>query len=197
MSMKYFCLFLATILLLSCKNGAPKNSKPSSMSREASNKGWDSYYDGNFQEALKYFNQALNLDSTNANGYWGIGAITGEKDDFDKSIPLLLEAIKYDSLNGRIHADLAFTITGKATVNNDQILYNKADSLFVKASRISPDTGYIYFQWAELKYFQENYFEAWKLVDIAALKGYTNQNSKFITDLESKMHNPNQINEHK
>ena len=50
--------------------------------------GWGLFYDKQFDTAMKRFNQAWLLDSTNAQPHWGFASVSGMKEQFRSSIPL-------------------------------------------------------------------------------------------------------------
>jgi tetratricopeptide (TPR) repeat protein len=66
-------------------------------------KGWDFFYDKNYDLAMKRFNQAWLLDSLNSETYWGFGNILGVRHQYKESIALLRQSIKINPDNPRVY----------------------------------------------------------------------------------------------
>jgi tetratricopeptide (TPR) repeat protein len=90
----------------------PQNSQ---FSREASMLGWEYYYEGDFDTAIKRFNQAWMFDRENPEAYWGFGLILSERAEhenpranLEESVRFLQMAVDRDLQNGKLLGDLAF-----------------------------------------------------------------------------------------
>ena len=49
------------------------------FSRDATHRGWEAYYQGDFDTAIKRFNQGWMFDRENPEVYWGFGLIMGQR----------------------------------------------------------------------------------------------------------------------
>jgi len=59
-------------------------------------RGWEFFYKGQFDIAMKRFNQAWLLDSTNAGVYWGFGSILGKQEKYQESLIYFNKSLKLD-----------------------------------------------------------------------------------------------------
>ncbi|GAA4386129.1 hypothetical protein [Hymenobacter koreensis] len=73
-------------------------------------RGMDYFRAGDYATAMKRFNQAWLLDSTNADTYWGFGILRGSQGDYNESITLLSNSLKRQPDNQNLTADLAGTL---------------------------------------------------------------------------------------
>ena len=92
---------------------APKNL---TFSQDAADRGWKYYESGDYATAMRRFNQAWLLDSDNAEAYWGMGLVIGQRarkeepeTNLESSVHCLELALAHAPDNGRIMGDLAFS----------------------------------------------------------------------------------------
>ena len=117
----------------------PKNAKEKAdfqeWSRGTSQLGWEYFYKGDADTAIKRFNQAWLFDPDNPQVWWGFGVIMGDrgmkecKDNFLlKAIEYLQKASSLDEKNYQIMIDLAITYTrlGSLKLKSDQMSANEA-----------------------------------------------------------------------
>ena len=100
----------------------PSVESNTAFSRDATRRGWNAYYQGDFDTAIKRFNQGWMFDRENPEVYWGFGLIMGQRSSLEnpeqnlkESIYFLQIAMEKAPQDGRIIGDVAFsnTILGK------------------------------------------------------------------------------------
>jgi tetratricopeptide (TPR) repeat protein len=167
-------------------------------SKSAAKLGWKYYYSGDFDTAIKRFNQAWMLDRENADAFYGFGLILGQRAREEETEKNLLESIKFlekaNSLspqNVRIMVDFAFshTLLGnylliKKKSAKDE--FKKARFLFFQAEKIEPKYPLIYLNWSVLEFYDGNYFLAKRFLDHAKKLGAT-PDLAYERELESKV----------
>jgi len=124
------------------------------------------YYDGLWEEAMNNFNDGKDT----------IG------------LRCVKKLISLDPNDGRNHAMLGFhyTMVGAGDLN-DQVSFNKADSLFSIAEKLSPEYSFQYFQHAILKFYIHDYVQSWSYIEKARSMNEERIEQSFIDDLESKL----------
>jgi len=161
----------------------PKVEQNEDFSKDASQHGWEAYYQGNFDKAMRRFNQAWMFDRENPDVYWGFASVLQKRAAKEEQITNLRESLKFfeiayekDSKNGMILGDLAFahTIIGVELKKKKekQFHFLKADELFVKAYELTPDYPPIVAHWAQHLYVTKNYEEAKEKVKQASDAGF-------------------------
>ena len=163
-------------------------------SEKYANIGWSYLSKGDWQTAMKRFNQAWLLNPQNPQAYWGFGSILNQQRKFDEAIKMSEKALQLDPQNYRLMSDLAFTYGNKARTviefNEEKARYvSKAIALYRKASNSNPEYSGLYFQWAVTLFYNNNYEEAWEQVQKAEKSGF-NVPAPFIAELASKMPRP-------
>ncbi len=89
-------------------------------------KGWEYFYDGNKDLAIKRFNQAWLLDSLNADIYWGFGNILGQHLKFEESIIHFEKSLKINPNNAKV--------LESAATSYGQLFYNTKNKLYLEKS---------------------------------------------------------------
>ena len=157
--------------LASCDTNFP--SRPEA-SRQFAARGWEHMAANDPTTAIKRFNQAWLLDSTNASAHWGFGAISGQRNQFDESLRFLTLSQRYDSANPRILVDVALAHlnrydTRKQTADLDAAIANL--QLFLSASLDAkihaPAYAEAYLKLGAAYTLKQDYAAAWKYVDLA------------------------------
>jgi hypothetical protein len=81
-------------------------------------------------------------------------------------------------------------VSNKALSDTDRKqFYDRADALYTEAADKDLNKGYVYVSWATVKYFQEQYAEAWAMVKKARASG-GQFSPQFLRALNSKMREP-------
>jgi tetratricopeptide (TPR) repeat protein len=171
------------------------------FSREATQRGWKAYYQGDLETAIKRFNQGWMLDKENPEAYWGFGLIMGQRASQDDPERSLKESIRFLQMatekapeNGRITGDLAFsnTILGyyyKSEKKNIKLAkdhFDLANDLFVKAYKSDPEYPPIVANWSVFYFYTGEYQKAKIKADQAIGLGYK-FSPEYIKDLEKNL----------
>jgi len=158
---------------------------------DASARGWQFLRQGNIPDAMKRFNQAWLIDSSNGSALWGMAAIQAGSGNLNESLKLFAEA---ESLVG---GDVDFTadyakalgITGAQTRNN--ALLNDAFARFARVREKAPQHTLNLQNWAITLFYVGNYAEAWKKLKLAeATPRRVEIDQNFVAALQSKMPRP-------
>lgn len=141
----------------------PQVRQNSLFSKDAAQTGWRYFYQGDYDTAIKRFNQAWMFDRENAEAYWGFGLIMGQrasqeepKNNLKESIRFLEMAVSKDAENGKIIGDLAFSHTLLGYFYRSQMKseskaiehFETAGPLFEKAFSLAPEYPPIIANWA-------------------------------------------------
>ena len=135
-------------------------------------RGWDYYYANDFTTAIKRFNQAWLLDSTNAGAYWGFGMIEGQRYHDTDALRYFKRSLHYGNPNKRVFVDIAqayinlYQLT-HLPANLDSALLHTNRFLAVGGSVDTIGTSTAYMHLALVWYFRHDYSSAWKYVDQA------------------------------
>lgn len=96
--------------------------------------GWRYFYSNKYDIAMKRFNQAWLLDSTNSNIYWGFGSILGQLGyPFDSVMVYYKMSLNRGNKNVRFMTNIGFAFAQKAyqmKLSNDKDWIKIADSAF-------------------------------------------------------------------
>lgn len=134
-------------------------------------KGWTFIRNNDYTTAIKRFNQAWLLDSTNASAYWGFGAVTGVRRQYDSSLGYFRKSYQLDPSNKRLLLDIAQTLLIKYDDQKQAADLENSLSSTQAFLRDSPDahgSPEAYMKLARIYYFKQDYPNAWKYVDQAA-----------------------------
>ena len=154
-------------------------------SESAARLGWQYYYKGDLDTAIKRFNQAWMFDRESIDAFWGFGLIIGQRSRHEEpeknlreSANYLNKAHKLSKNNARIIVDLAYSETllgGFLKENNKtdfQIHFNRARTLYIKAEKLEKDYPLIYSNWSVLEFYEGNYAAAQLQLATAKKLGY-------------------------
>ena len=139
---------------------------------------WHFYYDGDHKTAIKRFNQAWLLNKENPGVYWGFGAVLNQQGEFEQATKMGERALELAPINPDIMADLAFSYGNKARHTSPfkgkerNASFIKSYELFEKSVTLAPDRSMTYYQWAIVLYYDKEYEESWKMVDVAKEHGH-------------------------
>lgn len=158
---------------------------------DVSARGWQFLRQGNVSDAMKRFNQAWLIDSSNGSALWGMAAIQGSSGNLNESLKLFAEA---ESLLGGdidLTADYAkaLGIAGAQTKNN--ALLNDAFARFARVHDEAPQHTLNLQNWAITLFYVGNYVEAWKKLKLAeATPRRAEIDQNFVAALQSTMPRP-------
>jgi len=160
--------------------------------------GWQYFAKGDYDTAIKRFNQAWMFDHDNIDALWGFGLIMGQRatqeepeKNFKESIRCLNLALSLTPKNGRLIADLAYshTLLGSYLKSENKEAnkeFSKAKELFEKAIVFEPEFPMIYANWSILEFYKENYPRARELLNQAIQLGYQ-PSPDFMQELSKKL----------
>ncbi|MDB5234163.1 MAG: hypothetical protein JWR44_1156 [Hymenobacter sp.] len=106
--------------------------------------GWRCTEKGEFDPAMKRFNQAWLLDSTNAEVYWGFANVLGMKKQFRASIPLFTKYLKMNAANADVWEGLGTSYGQMFFQIKDVALLNKSIDALKSCVRIDPRNARAY-----------------------------------------------------
>ena len=158
---------------------------------EVSTRGWQFLRQGNAADAMKRFNQAWLIDSSNGSALWGMAAIQAGSGKHDESLKLFAEA------ESRLGSDIDFSadyakavgVAGAQAKNSARL--NDAFSRFARVYEKAPQHTLNLQNWAITLFYVGNYAEAWKKVKLAeATPRHAEIDPRFIAALQSKMPRP-------
>ncbi len=181
-------------------NHKPKVGHSVKLSQSATKLGWQYYYQGDLNTAMKRFNQGWALNSENPEVYWGFGLIMGQRAYAGETEKNLMESIRFLNIavkkkfnDGRIIGDLAFshTVIGyylkfeKKDNKKAKEHFENARQLFPKAFKLNSNYPPIVANWSIFYFYIEDYEKAKDKANQAIKMGYKFDPS-YINDLKSK-----------
>lgn len=143
---------------------------------------WKYYKAGDFKSAIKRFNQAWLIDSSNAEVYFGFGMLLSERGDLQQAVTMYHKTLEINPSHHLAVVNLgrAYTLWASQIADFDK---NKADSFFEKAEplfrkgieldTICENCGYTYFHWAEWLIIDEQYGEAAEKIKLSESHGWS------------------------
>jgi len=171
------------------------------FSRDATQRGWKAYHQGDFDTAIKRINQGWMFDRENPEVYWGFGLIMGQRASQEDPETGLKESIRFLGManvrapeDGRIVGDLAFshTILGHfyqtygQSDKKAQAHFETAGKLFGKAYMKAPQYPPITANWSVFYFYTGDYQRAKTKADEAILLGYR-FSPDYINELETNL----------
>ncbi|MFC6223234.1 tetratricopeptide repeat protein [Hymenobacter artigasi] len=151
-------------------------------------RGWDFFYANDFTTAIKRFNQAWLLDSTNASAYWGFGVIEGQRQHPTDALRYFQISRRHNPANRRLLIDMAQALLSRYDVTHHS---PDLDTAVAKLQEYLADTSDAkgttdaYMKMAVAYFFKHDYSNAWKYVDSAsALDATATHNWEFIPELQ-------------
>lgn len=158
---------------------------------EVAARGWQFLRQGNTSDAMRRFNQAWLIDSTNANALWGMAAVSGSKGDFTQSLKLFSEAERFVGSDIDFAVDQAKTIGLAGAQANDKALLQDAFARFARLYDRAPQHTLNLQNWAVTYFYIGNYPDAWKKLKLAeATPRKADIDPRFVTALQEKMPRP-------
>ena len=169
-----------------------------SYSQDIAKLGWKYFSQGDFNTAIKRFNQAWMFDHYNMDALWGFGVVMGQRATQEEPIKNLKESIRYLEIakslsanNARLIIDLAysFTLLGaylEEEKKSSTEAFDKAHSLFKEAKSLQPENPMLYTNWSMLEFYKENYSVAKELLNRAEQYGYK-PDPEYERDLNEKL----------
>lgn len=167
-----------------------KGDRKKAASQVAQN-GWKYLRQGNFDDAMRRFNQAWLLDPANGSAIWGMAAYQAQTGKTADAFSLFSEA---DGLIGEdvdFQADYARLQGFVGAQAKDEARLQDAYKRFARVYEKLPQHVMNLQNWAITLFLVGNYVEAWKKIKEAeAAPRHAELDQKFISDLSMKMPRP-------
>jgi tetratricopeptide (TPR) repeat protein len=154
-------------------------------------RGWQYLREENPLDAMRRFNQAWLLDSSNGKALWGMAAFEAIIGEMDESLKLFAEAERSvgDDINFSVDYAKAIGLGGAQTKN--ETLLKDAVARFARVYEKAPQNTLNLENWAKTLFLVGDYAEAWKKVKLAeATPGRADLDPRFLAALQSKMPRP-------
>lgn len=164
-------------------------------SETAARAGWNYWYKGDWQTAMRRFNQAWLLDSDNYSAYWGYVVILGMQGNYLDSSNMGDIALSLAPGNQKLICDVAFSNANYASTiklnRTDKERYlQKALSMYEQAATVAPEEPCM--NWAVTLYNHGQYLAAWEQVKKAEQLGY-NYPEVFLNELSRILPRPESL----
>lgn len=154
-------------------------------------RGWDAFRKGQPQDAMRRFNQAWLLDSTNGHALWGMAAVQAGLGRIEDSVKLFGEAEGLVAGDVDFAADHARTLGFAGAQANSEALLRDAFTRFARVHDRAPQHTLNLQNWAITLFHVGRYEEAWKKVKLAeATPGRSELDPRFLADLQARMPRP-------
>ncbi len=173
-----------------------KKASSGFSSREEASQAWwavgeEFMSQGNFDYAMRRYNQSWLLDPKNYQPYWGFARILLEQDKIDESIKHLEKAESlvddpYQKVALLSDLGTAYTYKGEQSKS----YFTKANNKFKESSELDPKYPDVWRRWAYSLYKQDDYSGAWEKVKKAESLNARPFPEIFILNLKSKMPRP-------
>ncbi|WP_201985456.1 tetratricopeptide repeat protein [Hymenobacter rubidus] len=151
-------------------------------------KGWEFFRKDDLSTAIKRFNQAWLLDSTNASAYWGFGVVESSRHHNTDALGYFRQSIRHDPTNHRIFVDMALSLIDRYQTTSQVSDLEDAISLSQLYIANSHDTEAVidaYERLAVAYFLKHDYVNSWKYVDSAtALNPIAVQHWKVLSELQ-------------
>ena len=131
-------------------------------------RGWEFFYANDFSTAIKRFNQAWLLDSTNASAYWGFGVIEGQRQHNSDALRYFQNSLRLDPTNRRLLIDISQALISRYVVTRHS---PDLDTAIARLQEYLTDTSDTkgttdaYMRMAAAHFLKRDYANAWKYVD--------------------------------
>ncbi|MEW6426497.1 MAG: tetratricopeptide repeat protein [Thermodesulfobacteriota bacterium] len=163
-------------------------------SMQVSQLGWSYLQKGDWETAMRRFNQAWLLDQDNYEAYWGFAAILDNQGKYADACAMGEKALSLAPGNTKVMCDVAFGYSNYAysmeeNQNERDRYFKKAISLYEQAAAIDPNYSCIYNHWAITLFYTGEYQAAWEKVKKSEELGF-NFSQGFLDDLTEKMPRP-------
>ena len=131
-------------------------------------KGWEFFYANDFKTAIKRYNQAWLLDSTNASAYWGFGVIEGRQEHNTEALRYFQLSLRHAPASRRLLIDISQALLSRYLVTRYQpdldMAMQRLQEYLTDTSDAKGTTD-AYMRLAAAYYFKHDYANAWKYVD--------------------------------
>jgi tetratricopeptide (TPR) repeat protein len=154
-------------------------------------RGWQYLREGDFDVAMRRFNQAWLLNKNNGTALWGMAAIEASSGKFDESLKLFAEAEQFVGSDINFSVDYAKAVGIAGAAQKDDALLKDAFDRFERIYQKAPQNTLNLQNWAITLASIGKYSEAWAKVKLAEATPNKNQlDPRFIAALQSRMKRP-------
>jgi tetratricopeptide (TPR) repeat protein len=154
-------------------------------------RGWKALREGNPQEAVRRFQQALLLDSANSYAQWGMGAAQGSGGRGQDALQWFAQAERTLKDDTNFEVDYARTQAIAGAQSHTASLQQDALARFARIYQTDPQHTANLQNWAICLFYMESYAEAWKKIQLAeSTAGRSALDPGFIAALTGKMARP-------
>ena len=150
------------------------------------------YHRGDYQTAMKRFNQAWLLNPKNPKAFWGFAIVRHDQGAYGGAKKWIDQALKLGLTNPVALADAGMLYSTVAeddeslTEQQRSILTEKSKQLYTQAISLAPGNDYIYSSWAHTLYRQGDYEGAREMVNKQRQVGGT-PNAWLMNRLDEKV----------
>lgn len=158
---------------------------------DVATRGWQFLRQGNAPDAMRRFNQAWLLDSSNGSALWGMAAFEAGMGKLNESLALFAEADRIVGVDIDFAADYAKALGIAGAQTRNQPMVNDAFARFARVYEKAPQHTLNLQNWAITLFYVGNFAEAWKKVKLAeATPRHAELDPRFLAALQSKMPRP-------
>lgn len=147
-------------------------------SKAYSTKGWDYFYQNDFETAMKRFNQAWLLDNKNYVAYWGFANIRGKQNQLEEAKDLFDIAKKFNPKDANFFISSSAAYGGLYNQKKDLDLLKSMVADLQKATQIDPSNAKAYAELAVAFFYLKDNLKASEYVKKADALDSTQVNPK-------------------
>ena len=158
---------------------------------QAATRGWTFLRQGDFDTAMRRFNQSWLLDPANGSAIWGMAVYQAQKGKIEDAFALFSEAESLIGEDVDFQVDYARLQGLVGAQAKDEARLQDAYKRFARVYEKMPQHVMNLQNWAITLFFVGNYAEAWKKIKEAEAtprREFVDQ--KFVADLTAKMPRP-------
>ncbi|MFZ0131473.1 MAG: hypothetical protein WAK95_02950 [Desulfobacterales bacterium] len=174
------------------------------FSQHAADLGWKYFNNGDFDTAIKRFNQSWMFNHNNVDALWGFAMITLQRAKKNNEEPIynlkesirfleMLELLEPQEIRYPIDLALSHIFLGNELKKDNSAYeseFTMAENLLLKAKSMQQDYPMIYANQSILEFYRGNYPKAKKLLNKAAALGFDVQQS-YEKALNEKLNDAN------
>lgn len=163
----------------------------SKASMDTAARGWQYLRGGDFEDAMRRFNQAWLLNNRNGIALWGMAAVEASWGKFDESLKLFAEAEKFVGNDVNFSVDYAKSVAMAGVKLNDSALLKDGFKRFDRNFQKAPQNTLNLQNWAIALFSVGKYAEAWEKVRLAeATPDKSGLDQRFLEALQLRMPRP-------
>ena len=158
---------------------------------DVATRGWQLLRQGNAPDAMRRFNQAWLLDSSNGTALWGMAAFEAGSGKLNESLTLFAEAARIVGGDIDFSADYAKALGIAGAQTRNESMLKDAFTRFARVHEKAPQHTLNLQNWAITLFYVGNFSEAWQKIKLAeATPRRAELDPRFLAALQSKMPRP-------